>query len=195
MWSRWPLSAILKGIVWHPQPDDVSSSRRKTCDGSIETLKGGSLRMCAGVGTVKIYRLGVDVLDSFYRELRRGRDHCDGCAFIQHRTATPHECVDRCAPHMCRVWEGSNVTLLSFYSKERHVASRTGSCFDNAAAESLFSTLEHEVLSRHRFKIRKEARQTIVKWVVDFCDCRRRHSSCGMHSPIDYGTTAASRAA
>ncbi|MBP2329536.1 transposase InsO family protein [Kibdelosporangium banguiense] len=72
---------------------------------------------------------------------------------------------------------------------------RTGSCFDNAAAESFFSTLEHEVLSRHHFKTRKEAQQTIVKWAVDFYNRRRRHSSCGMQSPIDYETTAANRAA
>jgi putative transposase len=72
---------------------------------------------------------------------------------------------------------------------------RTGSCFDNAAAESFFSTLEHEVLSRHHFRTREEAQQTIVKWVVDFYNCRRRHSSCGMQSPIDYETTAADRAA
>jgi putative transposase len=72
---------------------------------------------------------------------------------------------------------------------------RTGSCFDNAAAESFFSTLEHEVLSRHHFKSREEARQTIVTWAVDFYNRRRRHSSCGMQSPIDYETTAANRAA
>jgi putative transposase len=72
---------------------------------------------------------------------------------------------------------------------------RTGSCFDNAAAESFFSTLEHEVLSRHHFRTRKEAQQTIVKWVVDFYNRRRRHSSCGMQSPIDYETAAANQAA
>ena len=72
---------------------------------------------------------------------------------------------------------------------------RTGSCFDNAAAESFFSTLEHEVLSRHNFRTRDEAQRTIVKWVVDFYNRRRRHSSCGMQSPIDYETSAASRAA
>jgi putative transposase len=72
---------------------------------------------------------------------------------------------------------------------------RAGSCFDNAAAESFFSTLEHEVLSRHHFKTRKEAQEVIVKWVVDFYNCRRRHSSCGMQSPIDYETSAADRAA
>jgi transposase InsO family protein len=72
---------------------------------------------------------------------------------------------------------------------------RTGSCFDNAAAESFFSVLEHEVLSRYHFKTRQEAQQTIVEWVVDFYNRQRRHSSCGMQSPIDYETTAASPAA
>ena len=35
---------------------------------------------------------------------------------------------------------------------------RVGSCFDNAASEAFFSTLEHEVLSRHHFRTRAEAR-------------------------------------
>ncbi|GAA3569298.1 hypothetical protein GCM10022222_61860 [Amycolatopsis ultiminotia] len=77
----------------------------------------------------------------------------------------------------------------------RQPMGRTGSCVGNAAAESFFSTLEHEVLSRHHFKTRKEAQQTIVKRVVDFYNQRRRHSSCGMQSPIDYETSAANRAA
>lgn len=77
----------------------------------------------------------------------------------------------------------------------RQSMGRTGSCFDNAAAESFFSTLEHEVLSRHHFTTRKEACRTIVEWVVDFYNRRRRHSSCGMMSPIDYETTAAKQAA
>jgi len=72
---------------------------------------------------------------------------------------------------------------------------RTGSCFDNAAAESFFSTLEHEVLSRHHFRTREEAQQIVVKWAVDFYNSRRRHSSCGMKSPIDYENAAANRAA
>jgi hypothetical protein len=33
----------------------------------------------------------------------------------------------------------------------RQSVGRVGSCFDNAAAEAFFSTLEHEVLSRHHF--------------------------------------------
>lgn len=66
---------------------------------------------------------------------------------------------------------------------------RVGSCFDNAAAESFFSTLEHEVLSRHHFSTREEAREVVVKWVVDFYNGRRRHSRCGMLSPVAYENT------
>ena len=33
---------------------------------------------------------------------------------------------------------------------------RVGSCFDNAASEAFFSTLEHEVLSRHHFRTRAQ---------------------------------------
>jgi putative transposase len=72
---------------------------------------------------------------------------------------------------------------------------RVGSCFDNAAAESFFSTLEHEVLSRHHFTAREEAKRVIIDWVVDFYNYRRRHSSCGMKSPIDYENFATLEAA
>ena len=63
---------------------------------------------------------------------------------------------------------------------------RVGSCFDNAAAESFFSSLEHEVLSRHHFKTKKEAKEVVVLWAYDFYNNRRRHSVCGSKSPVDY---------
>jgi putative transposase len=65
---------------------------------------------------------------------------------------------------------------------------RVGSCFDNAAAESFFSTLEHEVQSRNHFTSREHAREVIIEWVVDFYNSRRRHSSAGRKSPIDFET-------
>jgi transposase InsO family protein len=86
-------------------------------------------------------------------------------------------------------------TVLCVNLGIRQSMGRTGSCFDNAAAESFFSTLEHEVLSRYHFTTRDEARQVIANWVVDFYNRRRRHSSCGMRSPIDYEDDAANRAA
>jgi transposase InsO family protein len=57
---------------------------------------------------------------------------------------------------------------------------RVGACFDNAAAEAFFSTLEHEVLSRHRFTTRAEAREVLVAWCLEFYNVRRRHSSAGL---------------
>lgn len=46
----------------------------------------------------------------------------------------------------------------------RQSMGRVGSCFDNAAAEAFFSTLEHEVLSRHHFTTPDQARKIIVAW-------------------------------
>ncbi len=111
---------------------------------------------------------------------RRGKDQVAGVIFHSDRGST---------------YTATSFTTLCTKLDIRQSMGRVGSCFDNAAAESFFSTLEHEVLSRHQFKTREEAQQTIVKWVVDFYNRRRRHSSCGMQSPIDYETGAADRAA
>jgi putative transposase len=111
---------------------------------------------------------------------RGGRERVAGVIFHSDRGST---------------YTAHDFTVLCDKLGIRQSMGRIGSCFDNAAAESFFSTLEHEVLSRHHFKTRKEAQQAIVKWVVDFYNRRRRHSSCGMQSPIDYETAAANRAA
>ena len=68
---------------------------------------------------------------------------------------------------------------------------RVGSCFDNAAAEAFFSTLEHEVLSRHHFRTRAEARAVVVTWCQEFYNVKRRHSSAELLSPNDYEKIAA----
>ena len=68
---------------------------------------------------------------------------------------------------------------------------RVGSCFDNAAAEAFFSSLEWEVLSRHEFDTRAQARAVVIDWCYGFYNHDRRHSSAGMMSPINYENTAA----
>lgn len=95
---------------------------------------------------------------------------------------------------------GSTYTADSFTAlcRKLHInqsMGRVGSCFDNAAAESFFSTLEHEVRSRYHFVTRDEARKVIVSWIVDFYNSRRRHSVCGNISPIDYESSAIIQAA
>ena len=68
----------------------------------------------------------------------------------------------------------------------RQSMGRVGQCFDNAAAEAAFSTLEWEVLSRHHFHTKDEARKVISTWVEEFYNLKRRHSSAGMKSPIQF---------
>lgn len=71
---------------------------------------------------------------------------------------------------------------------------RVGSALDNAAAESFFSTLEHELLSRHQFATRDEARAAVAGWIDGFYNRIRRHSTTGMRSPMDYELAAANAA-
>ena len=68
----------------------------------------------------------------------------------------------------------------------RQSMGRVGSCFDNAAAESFFSTLEHEVLSRHHFTTKAQARAVVLAWCHEFYNTQRRHSSAALMSPIEY---------
>jgi integrase len=54
------------------------------------------------LGSVPLTRLDIEVLDSFYAELRRCRDHCDGKPAVQHRTKSDHRCDEHsgipCSP-------------------------------------------------------------------------------------------------
>ena len=68
---------------------------------------------------------------------------------------------------------------------------RVGSCFDNAAAEALFSSLEWEVLSRNRFDTISQARAVVFDWCYGFYNHVRRHNTIGMVSPTTYEKAAA----
>jgi putative transposase len=68
---------------------------------------------------------------------------------------------------------------------------RVGSCFDNAAAEAFFSSLEWEVLSRHQLTDPDQARAVVLPWCYDFYNHHRRHSSAHMISPIAYESQTA----
>lgn len=64
--------------------------------------------------------------------------------------------------------------------------SRRGNCYDNAAMESFWSTLKHELVSRYRFRTRAEATQAIFRYIEGFYNRRRLHSALGYKSPLDY---------
>ena len=73
----------------------------------------------------------------------------------------------------------------------RQSMGRVGSCFDNAAAEAFFSSLEWEVLSRHEFENTRAAQAVVLDWCYGFYNHDRRHSAAGMMSPVSYENTAA----
>ncbi|WP_018598742.1 integrase core domain-containing protein [Mycobacterium sp. 155] len=63
-----------------------------------------------------------------------------------------------------------------------------GICWDNAGAESLWSTFKHEYYYRHTFATKAELIAAVENWMI-FYNHRRRHSSIGMCSPIAYERT------
>ena len=64
--------------------------------------------------------------------------------------------------------------------------SRKANCYDNAAMESFWSTLKHELIYRRHFKTRAEARQAIFDFIEVFYNRQRLHSSLGYLTPIDF---------
>lgn len=64
--------------------------------------------------------------------------------------------------------------------------SAKGDCYDNAVAESFFSTLEFELLMKNDWHTRAEARRAIVRYIEFWYNRRRRHSTLGYVSPAAY---------
>lgn len=60
---------------------------------------------------------------------------------------------------------------------------RTGSCHDNAVAESWFSMLKNEMYYRHRFATRAQARFHVMQYIEVFYNRRRRHSTLDYRTP------------
>jgi putative transposase len=87
--------------------------------------------------------------------------------------------------------QGSQYTSIEFGHRCRDAGVRpsmgsVGDAYDNAMCESFFATLECELLDRHRFKTQAEARNAVFTFIEGFYNPRRRHSSIGYLSPIDY---------
>jgi len=61
------------------------------------------------IGALMMSRLDGEIIDSFYTRLRTCRDHCKGRKYVEHRTASVHECDDRCGPHQCKPLAASSI--------------------------------------------------------------------------------------
>jgi putative transposase len=64
--------------------------------------------------------------------------------------------------------------------------SRRGNCWDNAVAESFFGTLKMELLYELPLQTRSATRSAVADYIEVFYNVRRRHSSLGYRSPVEF---------
>ena len=62
---------------------------------------------------------------------------------------------------------------------------RTGSCHDNAVAESFFGSLKNEWYHRFAFETRAKARMAVIWYIESFYNRMRPHSSVGWRKPAE----------
>ena len=71
--------------------------------------------------------------------------------------------------------------------------SRRGNCWDNAVAESFFSSLKKERIKKRIYKNRDEATADISDYIDTFYNQTRRHSHLGGVSPAEFEVAAKGR--
>ncbi len=87
--------------------------------------------------------------------------------------------------------QGSQYTSIAFGQRCAKAGVKpsmgsVGDCYDNAMCESFFATLECELLDRQRFRSQAEARRAVFEFIEGWYNPRRRHSSIGYLSPINF---------
>ena len=86
--------------------------------------------------------------------------------------------------------QGSQYTSSAYQNRlaDRHIQmsmSRVGNCYDNAVAESFFSTLKAECVTS-QFATHAQARTTIFKYIEVWYNRQRLHSTLGYLSPVEF---------
>ena len=64
--------------------------------------------------------------------------------------------------------------------------SRKGNCYDNAVAESFFSTLKNELVHDRRFATREEAQTQVFEFIEIFYNRQRLHQTLGYVTPVQF---------
>jgi putative transposase len=87
--------------------------------------------------------------------------------------------------------QGSQYTSIAFGKRCREMGVKpsmgsVGDAYDNAMAESVFASLECELIERRSFKTKGEARMALFTWIEAWYNPRRRHSALGRISPIEF---------
>jgi len=68
--------------------------------------------------------------------------------------------------------------------------SRRGNCWDNAPAESFWSTFKAEAVEEEDFETRAVAHDAVFEYIEGFYNPRRKHSRLGFMSPVEFEALA-----
>jgi putative transposase len=87
--------------------------------------------------------------------------------------------------------QGSQYTSLVFTRRCRSVGIEVsmgsrGDCFDNAVLESFHATIKKDLIHRGSWPTKAEARTAVFDYIEVFYNRRRRHSTLGMLSPLEF---------
>jgi putative transposase len=87
--------------------------------------------------------------------------------------------------------QGSQYTSLIFTRRCRSVGidvsmGSRGDCFDNAVHESFHASLKKDLIHRRSWPTKAEARTATFDYIEAFYNRRRRHSTLGMLSPVNF---------
>ena len=80
---------------------------------------------------------------------------------------------------------GLYLRLLERHGVERSMG-RKGNCYDNAVAESFFSSLKNELVHGRDYHTREEAKMEIFEYIELFYNRQRLHQSLGYQTPAEY---------
>jgi len=64
--------------------------------------------------------------------------------------------------------------------------SAKGNCYDNAVVEAFFATLKRERTSQRHYTTREELERDLFEYIEVFYNRKRRHTSLGGLSPVDF---------
>ena len=119
-----------------------------------------------------------DLTPNFQIYVSRGTGH--GGATTTHLAGT-HSSLGSGAQYSCVAYQLQLTTLGITPSM-----SRKGNCYDNAVAESFFSTLKNELVHHQTYHTREEASREIFVFMEEFYNRQRLHQSLGYLSPLEF---------
>jgi putative transposase len=86
------------------------------------------------------------------------------------------------------IWRRGKPDALLHHSDRGSVCSmsRSGNVWDNAAMESFFSSLKTERTTRRVYRTRDDAKADVFDYIERFYNPKRRHSTVGYLSPMEF---------